>query len=1185
MNKQQLQAILSSPYDQAVWKHVLIEVFGVKRILQTPQPIYLSNTQKASEAYELGSFSTKDDRIIGIYQVNVNPEVWLERNKVGLRTLLRDVYKYDVDGAIIVFVQENKWRLSFVSEIKTLNEKGEIQTQATEPRRYTYLLGEGEKVLTPAQNLAKIAGKPLTLEDIRNAFSVEALNEEFYKIIAQQFYELVGATAGKGKNIRTYERKLQLPSTSDAKTYQEFAVRLIGRTIFCWFLKVKKSDGGLSLLPEHLLGSAAVGQFPNYYHTVLERLFFQTLNTPMEKRITDLPEGANFIPFLNGGLFDYQEDDFYIPNKTTGLSENINTLIIPDQWFLSFFQELEKYNFTIDENSTVDIEVSVDPEMLGRIFENLLAEIDPDSGETARKATGSFYTPREIVDYMATESLIHYLHNKTAIEKESLSMLFKIDSQIREDSVLITQKVAILEALDTLKILDPACGSGAFPMGVLQKIVMALQKIDPNSEWWKNKQIEKNDNPILRSIIREKLNAASVEYARKIGIIQNTLYGVDIQPIAAEISKLRCFLTLIVDENIDENKPNRGVEPLPNLEFKFVTADSLRKLPLETNYGGLFNANDDLEQLKRIRQDYLQSFGDEKATLKTKFKEIQDRVAQQQFSLGKNIDTNSRAYLIGTWKPFSHEKVDWFDPEWMFGIKGFDIMIGNPPYVRIQNLDKSLKETYAKTYKTATKNYDIYVLFNERGMQLLNDAGSLIYIQPNKFFNADYGIGLRKYLTDNNWLYQIVDFKAEQMFSTATTYTCILHSVKKKQEIITYISFKGDNKQQSFRNFSNNYLTNNIEINKYDFSNHSDANWSFGSSIFEDIFKKIELNNPNLSYYTEKVFQGLVTGADPIYILEKSKNGYFSRFLNEEIILEEPILKPLLKGAEIRRYKIDFQKLYIIFPYKLQNGKAILLDSNSIKNDYPKTWNYFISCEEKLKSRDNGKIDKVNWYGYSRNQNISEFNQPKIMTQVLANKASMVYDQDENYHFVGGGNAGGYGIVLKENSQLSYWYLLALLNSRLLDFYLQNHSSPFQNNYFSYAKRYIENIPVKITDANTQKPFIIIAQIIQYIIKLKNTINEYVPNSHIVDIFEEVIDGMVYELYFKEDFEAVNIEFIKYAERDFKSIEGIDDESEKIKIIHEAYQKLREKDNEIRNNLKLMLIELKDLLTPIITAK
>ena len=1126
MNKQQLQAILSSPYDQALWKQVLIEIFGVKRILQTPQLIYLSNTQKASEAYELGSFSTKDDRIIGIYQVNVHPEVWLERNKVGLRTLLRDVYKYDVDGAIIVFVQENKWRLSFVSEIKTLNEKGEIQTQATEPRRYTYLLGEGEKVLTPAQNLAKIAGKPITLEDIRNTFSVEALNEEFYKIIAQQFYELVGATAGKGKNIRTYERKLQLPSTSDAKTYQEFAVRLIGRTIFCWFLKVKKSDSGLSLLPEHLLGSAAVSQFSNYYHTVLERIFFQTLNTPMEKRLSDLPTGANQIPFLNGGLFDYQEDDFYIPNKITGLSENINTLIIPDQWFLSFFQELEKYNFTIDENSTVDIEVSVDPEMLGRIFESLLAEIDPNSDETIRKATGSFYTPREIVDYMATESLVHYLHNKTAIEKESLSMLFKIDSQIREDSVLITQKVAILEALDTLKILDPACGSGAFPMGVLQKIVMALQKIDPNSVWWKNQQIEKNDNPVLRSIIREKLNAASVEYARKIGIIQNSLYGVDIQPIAAEISKLRCFLTLIVDENIDENKPNRGVEPLPNLEFKFVTADSLRKLPLETNYGGLFNANDDLEQLKRIRQDYLQSFGDEKATLKTKFKEIQDRVAQQQFSLGKNIDTNSRAYLISTWKPFSHEKVDWFDPEWMFGFEKFDIVIGNPPYDVLDNKEKTKElESLFKIpiYKKAKGGkINLYKLFLARCADVVNNKGVICQIFQNSFLADNSAKMIRQFYLTEQKIIHIDSFPErdnvnKRVFKSAKMSVCILLSE--------------NNRAQTYN---------------FQFCVWSDRNRVNG--------KKITYSNQEVILFDKDNFSILpLNQKDKEIIYKIHKLPKLSEIGNcwtgeIDLTIQKPYLrnpsdqfKKMIKGAAVQKWEIRD---------KMSQGEVQYLDAQM----------YLIENNGK-KSRHHEK-ERIVMQGITGVDERYRLKMAYIEAGIFC------------------GNTVSYNVLEKE--EYSSKYILALMNSTLLNWYFKIFST--NSNVNGYE---VNNLPIVQMPPVGQIPFIILVDYLLFLKTLgkESSINEYVPNSHIVQLFEEVIDGMIYELYFKEDFEAANIEFIRYAERDFRSIEGIDDESEKIKIIHEAYQKLREKDNEIRNNLKLMLIELKDLLTPIITAK
>lgn len=658
-------------------------VFGVNNILQCPAEIPLPSNDKAEAAYELGSFNTVDDRVIGLYLVKVKPEVWLERNKVGLRELLRSVYKYDVDGAIIVFEQTEKWRLSFVSDIKILNDEGEIIKQTTEPKRYTYLLGLNEKVRTPVDRLIKLVGKELYLNDILTAFSVEALNEEFYKIVQAYFYQLVGGKVGKGNKAKDYGIGiLQLPESATQEIRQEFAVRLIGRTVFCWFLKVKKSDDGIALLPENLLSSVAVKQHSNYYHNILERLFFQTLNTPMDERLNNLPSGAQTIPFLNGGLFEPNNDDFYKPEKS-GI--NAHSFEIADFWFLAFFEELEKYNFTIDENSVTEVEVSVDPEMLGRIFENLLAEIDPDSGETARKATGSFYTPREIVDYMATESLVQYLHYQTAIEQDKLRLVFKM-LETTNSEFSPTEKKAILEALDKIKILDPACGSGAFPMGVLQKIVQALQKIDPEAIWWKKRQIERINNAIVKKQLKEKLETSGVEYARKIGVIQNSLYGVDIQPIAAEISKLRCFLSLIVDENIDESQPNRGIEPLPNLEFKFVTADTLIKLP-EDKQRSMFDNFEELQELEELRGEYIQSYGKTKTRIKEQFLKVQQKIAKDQSGLWG--DTNSKAYKLGTWNPFGHGKSDWFDPEWMFGLKSgasnqdgyFDIVIGNPPYI------------------------------------------------------------------------------------------------------------------------------------------------------------------------------------------------------------------------------------------------------------------------------------------------------------------------------------------------------------------------------------------------------------------------------------------------------------------------------------------------------------------------
>ncbi|MCD6441471.1 MAG: Eco57I restriction-modification methylase domain-containing protein [Candidatus Marinimicrobia bacterium] len=777
MTKLQLQQILSAPFELETWRDTLAEIFNVKNFHQQPQQISLPANDKAAAAYELGSFITEDDRLIGLYQVNVLPGVMLERNKVGLRGLLRKVYNYDVDGALIVFVQDEKWRLSFVSEIRALDEEGNIAKIATEPKRYTYLLGRDEKTRTPVDRLYAIAGKPQTLEDIRNAFSVEALNEEFYKTVARYFYQLVGATAGKGKKAVTYERILELPgvdatNNNSKKLYQEFAVRLIGRIIFCWFLKMKKSDDGIPLMPEDLLSSQSVQANANYYHTILERLFFQTLNTPMEERVQDLPRGCEITPFLNGGLFEPHPDDFYLPDNLTGLNKNLNTLRIPDEWFLEFFTELEKYNFTIDENSVVDIEVSVDPEMLGRIFENLLAEIDPDSGETARKATGSYYTPREIVDYMAAESLLYYLNSKTAIEIDRLRPIFKMDESVsfRQDD-----KEKILDALDKLTVLDPACGSGAFPIGVMQKIVMALQKLDPNAAWWKERQISRIENAILQKQVREKLDTASVEYARKLGIIQNSLFGVDIQPIAAEISKLRCFLTLVVDETIDDSKPNRGVEALPNLEFKFVTADTLIPLPEENGQGSLFDNYDDINNLRRLRKTYLQSYGQEKEEIKERFLETQKKIFMQQIQSAAASD--ERALKISMWNPFDHSKTDWFDPEWMFGERNFDIVIGNPPYISAIKMKKKLGdrayEELKSKYVTAKGTVDIYVLFIECGISILSEIGILCFITPNRYLSANYGKELRRFIYKNTSIKSIADYSSVRVFKKASTYPVV----------------------------------------------------------------------------------------------------------------------------------------------------------------------------------------------------------------------------------------------------------------------------------------------------------------------------------------------------------------------------------------------------------------------------
>ncbi|MFN8436404.1 MAG: TaqI-like C-terminal specificity domain-containing protein [Cytophagales bacterium] len=1107
MDKKQLQNILSSAYSLENWREVLTNIFNVRSLNLEPKPILLPANNKADSAFELGNFNTSDDRIIGIYQVNVTVDVWLERNKVGLRELLRNVYKYDVDGALVVFVQEDKWRLSFISEIRTINEQGEIEKKTTEPKRYTYLLGKGEKTKTATNNLFAISGKKHTLEDIRNAFSVEALNEEFYKIIAEQFYKLVGATAGKGAKAVKYERVLQLPSVpeTDHKTFQEFAVRLIGRAVFCWFLKVKKSDEGIPLLPENLLSSISVKENEGYYHTILERLFFQTLNTKVEKRVKDLPKGTELIPFLNGGLFEPQDDDFYKPNKSTGLSENLNTLVIPDQWFIEFFDKLEQYNFTIDENSVVDIEVSVDPEMLGRIFENLLAEIDPDSGETARKATGSFYTPREIVDYMATESLVHYLHNKTGVEQEALHSLFKIDQSIH--SSLITHNSSLLEALDSLKILDPACGSGAFPMGVLQKIVMALQKLDKDAVWWTARQVDKNTDPTARKAVKEKL-ANNAQYARKIGIIQNSLYGVDIQPIAAEISKLRCFLTLIVDEHIIETKPNRGIEPLPNLEFKFVTADTLRKLP--TDLGGLFNNfDDDLDQLKRIRLDYLQSTGDEKLELKQEFKTIQDSVVKKQAKTNA-LDPNSRAFLISTWNPFSHERSNWFDPQWMYGIKDFDIVIGNPPYVLLQNtsMDKIEQEALRKSYLTAQYKTDLYHLFIEKGIELCKEVkGILCYITPNTFLKNKHNDLLRKYIIKETHLLKVIRFNVP-IFRNASVDNSIFITERQKGKLNNKISIVDISKLPF--NIENqtpkSIAQESILPNEYSFD------FDLGDNLFERLKYFPKVKDLGRAYFGIQTFDRskYVSGV-------KINKDYF----------------PVVDGTNVTRYNLKKNIEYVEF-----TPEAIKSGGN--KDVYKK---------DRILIRQIGKFPE------------GCYCPPDIYT---LNTIYNIFINDKSYDIK---------------------YVLALINSKLIQAYWLRTNFDNKETFPKIKKEPLESLPIAKANQSQQFVFKNIVESIMFIKSVADiNINEHVPNSHIVQLFEEVIDAMVFELYFEEDFKKADIAFIKYAERDFESIEGKSEE-EAIKIIHSAYQKLREKDNEIRNNLQLMDSRLHDLVMPIKTAK
>lgn len=719
------------------------------------------------------------------------------------------------DAAFFIFYDESgQFRFSFI-RTNYLGTKRDF----TDFKRYTYFVSPQLTNTTFKKQFD--ACQCNDLKSILEAFSVEPLNKLFYSQISESFYGLIGGTVGSGNKTNEYTAVLKIPGfdvQTHRKIYQEFAVRLIGRTIFVWFLKNKTSDANLPLIPADWLSSEKVKTSKDYYHTLLEKLFFEILNKPFNERMEGLPAGQEIIPFLNGGLFEPQREDFY---KTGfgGFSQYNNTLLIPDEWTLKLFETLEQFNFTIDENSLNDQEVSIDPEMLGTIFENLLAEIDPNTEKSARKSTGSFYTPREIVDYMVEESLVSYLKNKTNTDEEKLHQLFK-ENELAED--YFEHKKQLIDAFNDIKILDPACGSGAFPMGALQKINLALQKLDPDAKLWKAKQLAKIDNAIYRQALREKLDKSNVEYIRKLGIIQHSIYGVDIQPIATEISKLRSFLSLVVDENIDDNEDNRGIYPLPNLEFKFVTANTLigleqDKAQVALDFG---DTNADIDELQNLRDTYLQAFGEEKEKLKQQFLSLQKLIAQKEFNQFGTI--NKKAQQIIGWNPFSHEKSDWFDAQWMFGITGFNIVIGNPPYVSFYgNTGSSLtaqeRQYYALNYnciKKENSRINAMNLMTERGLNLLELDGHLSFITNKTLAVLPSYIDVRDYILKKTK----INYLVTDLYPFDAIVDCIVIGLNKGDNSDNYLKwFKGGITKYEFINSSSFKSNSKLELH---FSSH-----------------------------------------------------------------------------------------------------------------------------------------------------------------------------------------------------------------------------------------------------------------------------------------------------------------------------------------------------------------------------
>jgi hypothetical protein len=1032
---------------------------------EVPQPLPQYDGEKFSGFQKIGEIKFENSDRLVVVASKVGSDLSERSGKKAqydkAKKILKELTVYNA-GFFIYYDTSGNFRFSLVY----------AQYEGTKVnfnnfRRFTYFV---DKQQTNNTFKIRVGGCDFTsLEKIKDAFSVEKVNKEFYAEIAKYYYRLTDKA----------KKELMLPSVgeNDGSKYEEFAVRLIGRIIFCWFLKHKTSSSGIPLIPPKVLSSAAVDINKEYYHLVLEKLFFEVMNKQHKNRLPDIafyiPEHEH-IPFLNGGLFEAHNNDFYKGTVN-------NNLKISPLWFKEFFALLERYNFTIDENSTVDAEVSVDPEMLGRIFENLLAEIVPETGETARKATGSYYTPRVIVDYMVEQSLKQYLITKTGLSEDIIDSLlsYEVDAVNINDN----ERTVILKALKEIKVIDPACGSGAFPMGILHRILLVLEKADRDLAIWRKLYLN-TYHPVMRKIIEDKLSKGNEQYIRKLTIIQDSIYGVDIQPIAVEIAKLRCFLSLVVDEIVVDNEENRGIEALPNLEFKFVAANTLIGLPAKVNDFGSYDTADLLGKLKDIREKYLNNEDGNKNQLKTEFITIQKQLRDK-------IDWAipiSQQKMLTEWDPFSYEACSWFDPDWMFGVEdGFAIVIANPPYLKHESLKE--KDYYKKYYVTYNGMADIYTYFIERGFNILHKNGVLAYIVSNRFTHTNYGNSLRQFLSKKNLL-NIINMNGIAVFEYANVDTLILiasnsHSGEsdvlvcnveqsiKDDEIVKYIA---DNKDYCTRGY------------------FSENAWSFSTNIVHRIRSKIETNNKGLSKIKNvQINRGITTGLNSVFIIgDKEK---------DEILIKDPssaqIIKPIAKGEHIKRWHLKQIHSYLIFTHTgvdINKYKGILEYLSNYKYDLGNVWE--------------AKHAKKQWYELRGCNYYSEFKKEKIIYTRLSNINSFAISTGGEFC------VDSAGIIVTDDNK----YYCAILNSTLILFYFKLVSVIWGKDGIKWFGNSFDNIPIHEIDYSKPIEIFIHNQII---IAVDNILSitkdaDYLSNpakkAKVADL-EREIDELVYKLY------------------------------------------------------------------------
>ena len=1027
--KEQLKEMFQSSFDLQKWTEFIIDFFKAREVYRTPEQIDIDPSE--GRGYVLGYLDTSDTYRISFFYLKLNRSI--DQRKVGLRQLIDRYIKIDSDAGIGVFDDGKHWRLSFITDLRG---------EKTSPKRYTFVFGERQnQYLTAIDRFMGLQKKGISFVSIKEAFSVEALTKQFYNDLFNWY------TWALKEDTGVYFPNNPNTPADDRENLDTKMIRLITRLMFVWFIKQK------GLVPDALFNPTEVDAWlkdfdpqsmesANYYQGILQNLFFATLNRPIKTESIDKDGNVvikrrkfaknqnspdvkslyryielfkisedkilsifEFIPFINGGLFEcldknktqdgvenaYFEDGFS-RNSTIKNGRWTRRAFVPNKLFFDpedgIISIFNRYNFTVEENSPSEQQVALDPELLGKVFENLLGVFNPETNETARKQSGSFYTPREIVNYMVDISLQAYLGNT-----DEVKAVFA-DDFVYDDSKRNFYN-SVIEKLKTIKVLDPACGSGAFPMGMLNRIVEILQR----------------------------LNAEGSKYDLKLQIMENCIYGGDIQTIAAQITKLRFFISLVCDCTKNDNPDdNYGIPNLPNLETHFVACDSL--IGLKKNQQLNLFEMDIMALKERLREVRHEHFMAKTVHQKTKLRNLDKAIRDELAKILANdsIIDNDDAKLMVKWNPYDQNaRSPFFDPEWMFGIKdGFDVVIGNPPYIQLQNNGGELAKLYEKCqYSTFARTGDIYCLFYERGWQLLKNSGHLCYITSNKWMRAGYGENTRDFFVNKTNPMQLIDFAGVKIFESATVDTNILLFSKSHNQYKTICAVTNKQNKDSIKNLSD-FVQQQHSI--CDFSN-SDS-WVILSPIEQSIKHKIETIGMPLKDWDIQINYGIKTGFNDAFIIstEKREEILANCQTEDERKRTAELIRPILRGRDIKRYGYVDNGLYIINTHNGVKGKFPRIDINN----YPAVKAHLDQYWDKISVRaDKGDTP----YNLRNCAYLEDFFEPKVMWKIIGCNINFCFDESQ---FICN---NAVDIMVGRKDRLIQF--VGLMNSKLFDWYLK----------------------------------------------------------------------------------------------------------------------------------------------------